>query len=215
MQPGNYHTIYRRALIRASLIMLIFLLLTSVVIFTAQKNRIREVETSHLRSELVAGAAFIREALLKHDYQATEVFLNQWFEEHEDWLELEARMPNGFVITQRTRQDSKHDHGIELVYPAELAGRKLADIKVRYDVDAHFRQIKLLVTEITVGFILLVIMLFLSIRGVAKKHLIVPLEALHEESKQHENNIQKKKNCQKLSKTSEAGNCHENFLCSL
>ena len=185
---GRSSGTYKLPLLLFLSILIIFLVVVNLFLVTRQHELLFENARNELSNEMELISIFVREPLLRHDYDEVEQFLFQWEEEHDEILSIKAAMPNGFVLVQSNKfEDGKHSYKLEK--QVEYLNRHLITIEIVKDFTPVRKILGALQRQLIAGSIILTI-LFGFILWFTMKHFAVkPLEQEIDRRREAEENL--------------------------
>ena len=175
-EQNRHEKVYRRAFIWLLCFAVTVSVILSIILALDQRQVKLDKVSDYSDREMVMAREFIRDAFLRQDYQAVEVFLKRWFDESSDILELKATAENGFVIAHNTRHFMAERPFLEKQMVISHAGEELATLYSRKDLSAELSEINNLFWEILAATVGLALILLFIIWKVIKIFLIRPLE---------------------------------------
>jgi signal transduction histidine kinase len=125
----------------------------------------------------------IREPLLRQDYDEVEQFLLQWAEEHENILEINAVMPNKFVLVQYKRLKEGTDR-YTMENRVQYLKKDLITIKATIDLKPVNSIVNTLKWQLLIGSIVVFLFFGAILWFIIKRLGIKPLENLVKERTQ-------------------------------
>ena len=131
-------------------VLLVFSIAANIFLVTQQRKELLNQARQHAHSELSLAAAFVREALIKRDYQTVEQFLKQWARERQDIVELKATSSNQFLLAHYTRAQTT-DHPFSVTYPVNYEGRHLITLELIKDFSSIEQRLVWLRTNLIAG----------------------------------------------------------------
>jgi len=177
------------ALLWVILIVVFLLAITVTVIYATRQNSIKIKITAYLENELRAISPELRRILYAGNYEKAGDLLTHLFQTHEDWLTLKSIAPNGTVIIDISRENPSNGPRIEIKQEIALNENNLLLIYVNYDAGEEYGELKIILGQVTVGFILIVGFLLSVVWLVIRKYFIIPLENLRKDLQQREERI--------------------------
>jgi signal transduction histidine kinase len=149
----------------------------NVFLVISQRSRLYDSAKKELYNEIQLMGTFVREPLLRNDYDEVEQFLLQWGEEHKEILIINAVMPNKFVLVQyNSLKDSPHSYKLE--NRVQYLKKDLMTIEVVKDFKHVDSILNILQWQLIIGSIVLSIFFGASLWFTIKKLAIKPLESI-------------------------------------
>jgi len=186
---NNSPFLHRWALIWVLLVVAILLVVTDTVIYINHKQNIHTKVSSYINNELLTISEDVQYAMLAGDYQTVYGLLNNLFQSHLDWLEINAITPNGEIIVHLNRDDFSGKQYIRVQQIVERNERELLRTEISYDTSKEYRHIKQLISQVSAGFLIIVLLLLTIVWVVVRKYLIIPLEVLQDNLQRREEKI--------------------------
>lgn len=167
---------YRRAFILFVLVIVVFMVIADALIISFQRRSLSQEAQDDLKSNMDLVEIFVREPILRHDYSEVEQFLQYWAEDQSDIVEVNAVMPNGYVLVNYVRDEPA---AATYKYEKKMSyfGSDLVTLEVVKDFDPVDRKLSILRFQHIAQSLFLTGLFGLIIWFVMKKFAISPLEA--------------------------------------
>ncbi len=156
-------------------VLLGFLIIVDLMMVTNQREKIIDDAHKEANRELILIGAFVREALLRHDYVVIEQVLEQWGNQYEDVVTMQATAPNGFVLA-RYQQPVLSDHIYSVQYKVQVDKKSLITLEMDKDfsfVESRFAEI---INQLVLRSLVITALLGIVLWFTLKKMAIQPLE---------------------------------------
>lgn len=180
---------YGRALAAFMAVLLVFFIVANVLLIAEQRTERLEEARRHAQSQLDLVAMFVREALLKRNYETVEQFLNQWADEHVNIVELKATAPNQFLLVRYVRPRST-DNTFSLVYPVRYEDRHLMTLEIVRDFSPIEQSLATTQAQLITGSALFVLVLGLFLWATLRRMALAPLERIEAELSRHRDHLE-------------------------
>ncbi|MDM8547584.1 PP2C family protein-serine/threonine phosphatase [Candidatus Venteria ishoeyi] len=165
-------------------VLLVFLFSAALVIVSNQHDSLLKEEKKQAYQEVELIAEFVSEQFLKHEYAKINQFLTRWSEKREHVVHLKAKLKNGFILVDYSREVLTEDtfsvhKKLEFVNGNSLNLYLVRDLKAMHHIVYELNK-QLMYLFITL-FVLLVVALWLVIRSVALKPMEMEIQRRTEE----------------------------------
>lgn len=192
MKTADLELTNRRALLLFSVVLALLMGASSVGVAFFQRNQLHDALRDDMHTKLTLLGETSVELLLRSDYAAVERLVQSWLARHPYLVQVEAVMPNGFVLVDQRKPGTVLE-AMRLELPVEYNGQTLMTLRAVSDFSQHennLTRIALqggLLSVLVVG--LLGWVLWLTLQRTAMR----PLAALIVESAQKEQVLQQQR----------------------
>lgn len=169
------------------------LLLGSLIadsLVVAQQRRHRTADAQrNIQHEMALLGTTVREALLSHNYQTVEQFLNQWAMEDNRVVEIKATAPNGFILVHYQRKQST-EHPL----PAEHDVRFRKQLLMHLEMVRDFAPVEEELDSVR-NKLITVSLFFVSVLGMflwvtVSRMALLPMEQVEQELRKHRHRLE-------------------------
>ncbi|RJQ52424.1 MAG: PAS domain S-box protein [Nitrospiraceae bacterium] len=165
---------YRRVILSFIAILMVFFGIVVSVILSHEREMFNAAHRDSME-ELELMGAFVRDAILRHDYASVEQFLTHWGEDREEILELKATAPNNFVISQyRSGELTKQAYPFKKTI--QYAGRDLVTLEMVRDFTYIRDSLNRFMLRLISGSVILTVLLGITLWYSMRKLALVPME---------------------------------------
>ncbi len=168
------HVRHYPAVLAFTVILLVFLFIVISVIVSHHNEMMDDIKADAQR-ELILIGHFVRDALLRQDYAAVDIFLRHWSDEHKEIIALRATAPNGFVLFSFARV-SEPAFSFDFKEAVAYEGRDLMHLEMKQDMSAAQNSILKLRSRLITGSVLVTVFLGLVIWSAMRRLALAPME---------------------------------------
>ncbi len=158
-------------------ILLVFLAIGDSIIIIQQRTMLMSDARDHYEREMDLMAAASYEAILKQDYVNIRYFVDRWGAAHEEYRQIRAIAPNGFVIAEFKRPVSPDIPIYDLRKSIKDGARELMTIEMTGGYGETEKIVGMLKIRLVAGSFLLTALLGWALWYAVKKQALLPLEA--------------------------------------
>ena len=167
---------HTRALLAFAGILLVFLVVEDSIVIMQQRNMLMTAARDHYEREMDLLAAASHEAVLKQDYVNIRSFVNRWGDAHEEYRQIRAIAPNGFLVAEYKRPASRQLPVYNFSKIIKDGSRELMTIEMSGDYGETEKIVAVLRMRLVVGSFLFTAVLGWALWYAVKKRALAPLE---------------------------------------
>lgn len=161
-----------------ALVLLFFLIVTSFLLSNSQQAMLRAEAQDRAGHDLDLMSDTAREVLLKSDYALVRTMVEKWGMSHNEFMEIRAIAPNGYVIAEYRSATPRSAEYTSLSRDVMLGDRKLATLLLVVDFHNMDEIATLLRYKLLLGAFILTALLGAAVWYFFQKLAMEPLEKL-------------------------------------
>jgi signal transduction histidine kinase len=166
----------RRALLVFVAVLALLAGAIGAAVVVLQGQHLRATVRDEVRTGLVLLGELSQDALLRSDYAAIDRLVQAWVQRHDYLLQITARMPNGFVLSDYRKGQAAQDP-LVLDQDVTFNGRPLMTLHAVGDLARRESGLTVIALQAAVATVLVIVLLGWALWGTLQRTAIQPLEA--------------------------------------